>query len=191
MTSGEWTMNSYWRSPQKELPHYWSWEEGLLGKTVGHCLVLCSAAYQALLLSRLMSHHGRGEQPCSLCDSTLLEVSVMEHALTQHWAELSLEQETDVDWLLNWFVDLNIGEFVQFCPLTAFCICIPLRSIFVLLLCSLWASAINLWPLTASNSCCCITRTYLIQQSLMSVDFPKKCYPRIVAADDKQWSNKM
>ena len=57
-----------------------------------------------------MSHHGKG----SLCNSTLLEVSVMEHALTEHWAELRLEQESNVDWLLNRFVDLNIGFVATF-----------------------------------------------------------------------------
>ena len=55
-----------------------------------------------------------------LCNSTLLEVSVMEHVLTEHWAELRLEQETDIDWLLNRFVDLNIGFVAKFRNLYCF-----------------------------------------------------------------------
>ncbi len=36
------------------------------------------------MLSRVMSHHGRGNRPCPLCDTAPLESSVMEHLLGAH-----------------------------------------------------------------------------------------------------------
>ena len=70
----------------------------------------CSKLAGLQILSRLINrHHGKCNPTCPLYDCTLLEVSVIKHVLTEHWAELRLEQKTDVDWLLNRFVNLNVG----------------------------------------------------------------------------------
>ena len=65
-------------------------------------------------LSRLMSHHERGNQPCLLCDRAPMDVSVMEHVLAEHWTELRLEPEADTEWLLNRFVDMDFAFFVLY-----------------------------------------------------------------------------
>ena len=52
------------------------------------------------LLSRVLSHHGRGNHPCPLCDTPPPEDSVMGHLLSNHCGELGLAQETDWELLL-------------------------------------------------------------------------------------------
>ena len=44
------------------------------------------------MLSRVMSHHGRGEHPCQMCDAAtpLQEVSVLDHILARHHQELHI-----------------------------------------------------------------------------------------------------
>ena len=57
------------------------------------------------LLSRVLSHHGKGNHPCPLpcplCDIAPLEDSVMGHLLSNHCGELGLAQETDWELLLH------------------------------------------------------------------------------------------
>ena len=38
------------------------------------------------MLSRLMSHHGRGQHPCPLCEASDLTSTVLEHVLSAHRA---------------------------------------------------------------------------------------------------------
>ena len=40
------------------------------------------------MLSRAMSHHGRGSQPCQLCDTAPLQSTVLDHILCHHGGEL-------------------------------------------------------------------------------------------------------
>ena len=51
------------------------------------------------MLSRAMSHHGKGERPCHLCDTenSLKEKTLLDHILTRHYHELHLEQESLLD----------------------------------------------------------------------------------------------
>ena len=42
------------------------------------------------LLSRIMSHNGRGSRPCPLYDRAPLPLSMLDHFLDQHEEELSL-----------------------------------------------------------------------------------------------------
>ena len=52
------------------------------------------------LLSRVFSHHGKGNHPCPLCDIAPLEDSVMGHLVANHCGELGLVQETDLELIL-------------------------------------------------------------------------------------------
>ena len=61
-------------------------------------------------LSRMMSHHGRGNRPCPLCDAAPLETLVMEHVLADHCVELGLEPGTDIEQLLSRLVDFNASQ---------------------------------------------------------------------------------
>ena len=61
-----------------------------------HTLDLGWKAVQGLkMLSRVMSHHGKGERPCHLCESdtenSLKEETLLDHILTSHHHELHLE----------------------------------------------------------------------------------------------------
>ena len=58
------------------------------------------------LLSRVLSHHGKGNHSCPLYDTGPLEDSVMGHLLSNHYGELGLAQETDLELLICRFVDL-------------------------------------------------------------------------------------
>ena len=51
-------------------------------------------------LSRVLSHHGKGNHPCPLCDNALLEDSVMGHLLANHCGELGLVQQTDLELII-------------------------------------------------------------------------------------------
>ena len=70
---------------------------------------LWGLAYQGLqLLSRVLSHHGKSNHPCPVCDIAPLEDSVLGHLLSNHCGELELVQETDLELLLHRLVDLTI-----------------------------------------------------------------------------------
>ena len=67
-----------------------------------HTLDLGWKAVQGLkMLSRAMSHHGKGERPCHLCESdtenSLEEETLLDHILTSHYHELHLEQGSLLD----------------------------------------------------------------------------------------------
>ena len=53
------------------------------------------------MLSRVMSHHGRGSRPCPLCDAAALQSSVLDHILEHHRGELFLEPELGMTALLH------------------------------------------------------------------------------------------
>ena len=94
------------------------------------------------LLSRVLSHHGKGNHPCPLCDIAPLEDSVMGHLLANHCGELGLVQEADLELILCQLVDLDIN-FLEIC--TVFLSHNPChRFVFVCISCSLWALSINL-----------------------------------------------
>ena len=60
-----------------------------------------SAGSEDSVLSRAMSHHGKGERPCHLCESdkenSLKEETLLDHILTSHHHELHLEQVSLLD----------------------------------------------------------------------------------------------
>ena len=86
-----------------------------MGETVGSSLRLGVSHTRGLQsLSRLLSHHGKGNHPCPLCDIVLLEDSVIGHLLSNHCGELGLVQETDLEMLLCRFVDLDINFLAKF-----------------------------------------------------------------------------
>ena len=89
------------------------------------------------------------------CDSTLLDLDLEDGAHSEHWGEPRLVQETVVDWLLNQFVELNIGfvaklqDFVLFCPLRQSCfVCVHLCCTSLVLLAGFFNK-----PLTFGWSC--------------------------------------
>ena len=48
------------------------------------------------MISRAMSHHGRGIQPCHLCkeETALRDVTLLEHIITAHYQELHLTSKS-------------------------------------------------------------------------------------------------
>ena len=65
------------------------------------------------MLSRVRSHHGRGDHPCPLCDAAPLD-AVMSHVLRDHCMELGLGLVTDSEQLLHRFVDLDLTFLAKF-----------------------------------------------------------------------------
>ena len=68
-------------------------------------------------LSRLMSHHGRGSKPCTLCDSTNLTVSVLSHVLLRHNDVLKVQPLPDEDvgeWVLKKLECLDLSFLTNF-----------------------------------------------------------------------------
>ena len=63
------------------------------------------------VLSRVMSHHGRGCRPCPLCESAPLETSVFNHVLCEHFGELGPEPGSEV---LHRLVDFNLSFLAKF-----------------------------------------------------------------------------
>ena len=55
-------------------------------------------------LSRLMSSHGRGKQPCPLCDHTCLDSPVLDHFLKVH----------DQQWNMEDLFRLDVSEVARF-----------------------------------------------------------------------------
>ena len=69
---------------------------------------------QMLMLSRVMSHHGRGSRPCPRCDAATLQSSVLDHILEHHKAELFLDSELDVDQLLTLLEQFHLNILGKF-----------------------------------------------------------------------------
>ena len=66
------------------------------------------------MLSRVMSHHGRGSQPSPRCDAAALQSSVLDHILEHHKAELFLEPELDVGQLLTLLEQFHLNILGKF-----------------------------------------------------------------------------
>ena len=61
------------------------------------------------MVSRAMSHHGRGERPCHMCDATSLkDDSVLDHILNVHHQDLHLNPSVNSCELLDMFSNLKI-----------------------------------------------------------------------------------
>ena len=102
-------------------PYCTSGEASRMGKTLGCGLRLWGLAYQgAPVVSRVLTHHGKGNHPCPLCDIAPLEDSVMGHLLVNHCRELGLVQETDLELILCQLVELDINFLVKFRNLYSF-----------------------------------------------------------------------
>ena len=67
------------------------------------------------MVSRAMSHHGRGNHPCYLCDvAPLSEASVLEHILVNHSEQLHLDLELDCEALLSMLENLHLDVVSKF-----------------------------------------------------------------------------
>ena len=66
------------------------------------------------MLSRVMSHHGRGSRPCPLCDAAALQSTVLDHILEHHRGELLLEPELDVNQLLTLLEQFHLNILGRF-----------------------------------------------------------------------------
>ena len=82
------------------------------GKLWDHVLDLGWKAVLGLeMVSRAMSHHGRGERLCHMCDATSLKEdsrSVLDHILNVHHQDLHLNPSVNSCELLDMFSNLNI-----------------------------------------------------------------------------------
>ena len=65
-------------------------------------------------LSRIMSHHERGNRPCQLCDAAPLPSSVLDHILDQHGEELSQESGLNCNNLLQLLEGLHLNVVFNF-----------------------------------------------------------------------------
>ena len=64
--------------------------------------------------SIIMSHHGRGRNPCPLCeDPQLATASVLEHVVDHRREELNLDKEWNVGVLMRTLKERNISLY---CP---------------------------------------------------------------------------
>ena len=66
------------------------------------------------MLSRAMSHHGRGSRPCQLCDTAPLQSTVLDHILCHHGGELHLEPGLDGNKLLSLLEQLHLDFLSKF-----------------------------------------------------------------------------
>ena len=66
------------------------------------------------MLSRVMSHHGRGSRPCPLCDAAALQSTVLDHILEHHRGELFLEPELDANQLLTLLEQFHLNILGRF-----------------------------------------------------------------------------
>ena len=66
-------------------------------------------------LCRIMSHHGRGQYPCPLCENSQLQTdSVLEHVVDCHKDDLNLDKEWNVQMLMESLIDRNISFLPKF-----------------------------------------------------------------------------
>ena len=66
------------------------------------------------MLSRVMSRHGRGSQPCPMCDAAALQSLVLDHILVHHQGELFLEPKLDVGQLLTLLEQFHLNSSGKF-----------------------------------------------------------------------------
>ena len=64
-------------------------------------------------LSRLMAHHGHGQQPCPLCSEQNLGISVIDHIMCVHHQELGLNFSS-TEQMLTHLVEENIQFVYKF-----------------------------------------------------------------------------
>ncbi len=81
------------------------------------------------MLSKVMSHHGRGNRPCPLRDTAPLESSVMEHLLGAHCVELGLDPGTNSEMVLNRIVELQLANIYSHHVLYTFALPDPVGDI--------------------------------------------------------------
>ena len=73
-----------------------------MAEAVGLSNGLWSAAQKGFqMLSRLLSHHGRGQHPCPLCEASDLTSTVLGHVLSSHGAEVGTRVETSSELLIE------------------------------------------------------------------------------------------
>ena len=86
--------------------------EGDWGRLWDGCLSLGEKYTTGLKkLSRLMSHHGRGQHPCPLCENPQPQTtsSVLEHIVDQHREDLNLDGGCTVEVMMRRLIELNIS----------------------------------------------------------------------------------
>ena len=72
-------------------------------------------------LCRIMSHHGRGRNPCPLCeDPRIATASVLEHVVDHHREEPNLDKEWNVGVLMRTLKERNISFLPKFRKLYVF-----------------------------------------------------------------------
>ena len=67
-----------------------------------------------LLGVELMSHHGRGSKPCTLCDITNLTFSVLSHVLLRHNDVLKVQPLPDEDVVLKKLECMDLSFLTNF-----------------------------------------------------------------------------
>ena len=65
-------------------------------------------------LSRILAHHGRGANPCPLCDDQFSDTYLIDHILEVHAETLGLSSPLSTDELLTQIVDRNITFVYKF-----------------------------------------------------------------------------
>lgn len=65
-------------------------------------------------LSRVMSHHGRGDKPCPLCDTASLQTSLLQHLLDHHSKDLHLDRGLCSDNISDWPSSLHLHILCNF-----------------------------------------------------------------------------
>lgn len=105
-----------------------------------------------------MSHHGRGNHPCPLCDTAPLQTSVTEHAVKPLWG-MGLGQVMNLELLLRRLVDWDITFLAKFRNLYSFPV-----TLLVIGLCM------------RNTTLCCITPS--IRKPIL--DFVRTLYPLTV-----------
>ena len=66
------------------------------------------------MLSRLMSHHGRGQHPCPPCEVSDLTSTVLEHVPSAHEAEMGITVEIRSELLIEDLSTSHISFVAKF-----------------------------------------------------------------------------
>jgi len=73
-----------------------------------------------------MSHHGRGQHPCPLCENPQFQTtsSVLEHIVDQHREDFNLERGCTVEVVIRRLIELNINyQNLENCMFTGRNVC--------------------------------------------------------------------
>ena len=77
-------------------------------------------------LSRAMSHHGRGNHPCPLCNAAPLSSTLLKHLLDCHRTELFLDHNITQESLMHQIEDLQLNSLCNFSKLCVLVyVCVP------------------------------------------------------------------